>query len=95
VSAYAQYGKTMGIPLLYPWANRLAAFDYSDPFIAPMGPLVIISVIGGLIVATISTLFVVPIFYTLLRRKPPSLHSLDARFAAEAAGSHGTGDSHG
>jgi len=29
VSAYAQYGKTMGIPLLYPWANRLAAFDYS------------------------------------------------------------------
>ena len=22
-------GKTMGIPLLYPWANRLAAFDYS------------------------------------------------------------------
>jgi galactose mutarotase-like enzyme len=29
VDAYAQYGKTMGIPLLYPWANRLAAFDYS------------------------------------------------------------------
>jgi aldose 1-epimerase len=29
VSAYAQQGKTMGIPLLYPWANRLAAFDYS------------------------------------------------------------------
>ncbi|HEY5045225.1 MAG TPA: aldose 1-epimerase [Solirubrobacteraceae bacterium] len=29
VAAYAQYGKTMGIPLLYPWANRLAAFDYS------------------------------------------------------------------
>jgi aldose 1-epimerase len=29
VSAYAQRGKTMGIPLLYPWANRLAAFDYS------------------------------------------------------------------
>ena len=29
VEAYARRGKTMGIPLLYPWANRLAAFDYS------------------------------------------------------------------
>src|SRR5271169_1713382 len=29
VDAYARAGKTMGIPLLYPWANRLAAFDYS------------------------------------------------------------------
>ncbi len=29
VPAYAQRGKTMGIPLLYPWANRLARFDYS------------------------------------------------------------------
>ncbi len=29
VSAYAQRGKTMGIPLLYPWANRLAGFDYT------------------------------------------------------------------
>jgi aldose 1-epimerase len=26
---YAQRGKTMGIPLLYPWANRLAGFHYS------------------------------------------------------------------
>jgi multidrug efflux pump subunit AcrB len=58
---------------------------------APLGR----AVIGGLIVATISTLFIVPIFYTLLRRKPPSLHSLDTRFAAEAAGAHTTGDSHG
>ena len=57
---------------------------------APLGR----AVIGGLIVATISTLFIVPIFYTLLRRKPPSLHSLDTRFAAEAAGSHATGDFH-
>ncbi len=55
---------------------------------APLGR----AVIGGLIVATISTLFIVPIFYTLLRRKPPTLHSLDTRFAAEAAGSQGTGD---
>jgi galactose mutarotase-like enzyme len=29
VGAYAQHGKTMGIPLLYPWANRLAGFDYA------------------------------------------------------------------
>jgi galactose mutarotase-like enzyme len=26
--AYAQRGKTMGIPLLYPWANRLAGWGY-------------------------------------------------------------------
>jgi aldose 1-epimerase len=29
VDVYAERGKTMGIPLLYPWANRLAGFDYS------------------------------------------------------------------
>jgi galactose mutarotase-like enzyme len=29
VDAYAQVGKTMAIPLLYPWANRLAGFDYT------------------------------------------------------------------
>jgi aldose 1-epimerase len=29
VDAYASQGKTMGIPLLYPWANRLATFDYN------------------------------------------------------------------
>jgi aldose 1-epimerase len=29
VSAYAERGKTMGIPLLYPWANRLAGFEYT------------------------------------------------------------------
>ncbi len=28
VEAYAERGKTMGIPLLYPWANRLAADRY-------------------------------------------------------------------
>jgi len=57
---------------------------------APLGR----AVIGGLIVATISTLFIVPIFYTLLRRRPPSLHSLDTRFAAEAAGASGSGEPH-
>jgi multidrug efflux pump subunit AcrB len=59
---------------------------------APLGR----AVIGGLIMATIATLFIVPIFYTLLRRKPPALHMLDARFAAEAAGAENTGEtSHG
>jgi len=29
LSSYVELGKTMGIPLLYPWANRLAGFDYS------------------------------------------------------------------
>jgi aldose 1-epimerase len=28
VRAYAEQGNTMGIPLLYPWANRLARFGY-------------------------------------------------------------------
>jgi multidrug efflux pump subunit AcrB len=59
---------------------------------APLGR----AVIGGLIVATVATLFIVPIFYTLLRRKPPTLHTLDVRFAGEAAGAENTGEtSHG
>jgi Cu/Ag efflux pump CusA len=49
---------------------------------APLGR----AVIGGLIAATIATLVIVPIFYTLLRRKPPQLHSLDTQFAEESAG---------
>ncbi len=57
---------------------------------APLGR----AVIGGLIVATISTLFIVPIFYTLLRRRPPALHSLDMRFASEASGASGSGETH-
>ena len=54
---------------------------------APLGR----AVIGGLAAATVATLFLVPIFYTLLRRKPPSLHMLDERFAKESAGAS-TGD---
>jgi multidrug efflux pump subunit AcrB len=49
---------------------------------APLGR----AVIGGLLVATVSTLFVVPVVYTLLRRNLPTLHQLDARFEAEARG---------
>ena len=59
---------------------------------APLGR----AVIGGLIMATLATLFIVPIFYTLLRRKPPTLHKLDVLFAAELAGAENTGEaSHG
>jgi multidrug efflux pump subunit AcrB len=59
---------------------------------APLGR----AVIGGLVVATLATLFVVPVFYTLLRRKPPRLHELDRRFAAEAGQSGGSvGDTNG
>jgi aldose 1-epimerase len=29
LAAYAERGAVMGIPLLHPWANRLAGFDYS------------------------------------------------------------------
>jgi multidrug efflux pump subunit AcrB len=49
---------------------------------APLGR----AVIGGLFVATVVTLFVVPAIYTLLRRKPPTAHALDKRFAAESRG---------
>ncbi|HWE22497.1 MAG TPA: efflux RND transporter permease subunit, partial [Myxococcales bacterium] len=49
---------------------------------APLGR----AVIGGLIMATFVTLFVVPAVYTLLRRAPPSAHQLDEQFAAESRG---------
>jgi multidrug efflux pump subunit AcrB len=58
---------------------------------APLGR----AVIGGLAVATFATLFLVPIFYTLMRRKLPALHTLDQRFAAESAGSSTGGLAHG
>ncbi len=43
---------------------------------APLGR----AVIGGLAAATFATLVLVPIFYTLLRKKPPQLHLLDEQF---------------
>jgi multidrug efflux pump subunit AcrB len=46
---------------------------------APLGR----AVIGGLLIATVMTLYVVPVIYTLLRTKPPSKHELDERFEAE------------
>jgi multidrug efflux pump subunit AcrB len=49
---------------------------------APLGR----AVIGGLAMATIATLFVVPVIYTFIRKSKPVLHELDARFEAEAQG---------
>jgi multidrug efflux pump subunit AcrB len=46
---------------------------------APLGR----AVIGGLLVATFVTLVFVPALYSLLRRSPPTAHTLDARFHAE------------
>ncbi|MFL5435196.1 MAG: efflux RND transporter permease subunit, partial [Myxococcales bacterium] len=54
---------------------------------APLGR----AVIGGLVIATFVTLFVVPAVYTLLRKAPPRAHELDAVFARE---SHGAEDAH-
>jgi len=49
---------------------------------APLGR----AVIGGLLVATVVTLFIVPVVYTLLRKDFPTRHLLDEKFAAEARG---------
>ncbi len=49
---------------------------------APLGR----AVIGGLAMATVATLFVVPVIYTFVRKNMPILHELDARFEAEAQG---------
>jgi multidrug efflux pump subunit AcrB len=49
---------------------------------APLGR----AVIGGLVMATVVTLFVVPVVYTLLRGKPPTRHLLEARFQREKQG---------
>ena len=46
---------------------------------APLGR----AVIGGLLAATITTLFVVPVAYTFIRRKMPHKHVLDVRFEEE------------
>jgi multidrug efflux pump subunit AcrB len=49
---------------------------------APLGR----AVIGGLLVATLATLFVVPVVYSLIRTKEPTSHQLDERFLAEERG---------
>ncbi len=51
---------------------------------APLGR----AVIGGLVMATIVTLLVVPAVYAALRQKPPMKHLLEQRFRAESEGRH-------
>jgi multidrug efflux pump subunit AcrB len=46
---------------------------------APLGR----AVMGGLIVATFVTLFIVPVIYSLLRKEEPTRHKLDEQFALE------------
>ncbi len=58
---------------------------------APLGR----AVIGGLIVATFVTLFIVPVIYSLLRKKIPSKHLLDERFEAEVSGASAHGERNG
>jgi H+/gluconate symporter-like permease len=58
---------------------------------APLGR----AVIGGLIVATFATLFVVPVIYSLLRKKAPSKHLLDEKFEAEVSGASTHGEKNG
>src|SRR4029453_8477274 len=49
---------------------------------APLGR----AVIGGLLMATLVTLLVVPTVYAVLRVKPPTAAQLDRKFATEAGG---------
>jgi multidrug efflux pump subunit AcrB len=42
------------------------------------------AVIGGLLMATVSTLFIVPVVYSGLRKKAPSAHTLDEEFEKES-----------
>jgi hypothetical protein len=48
-------------------------------------------VIGGLIVATMVTLLVVPVVYAKLRTTHPTKHLLEQRFEAESQGLTSTG----
>jgi flagellar biosynthesis/type III secretory pathway M-ring protein FliF/YscJ len=48
---------------------------------APLGR----AVIGGLLIATVVTLFIVPVIYAVLRKASPNRHSMDADFQAEIA----------
>ncbi|HLO65853.1 MAG TPA: efflux RND transporter permease subunit [Holophaga sp.] len=50
---------------------------------APLGR----AVIGGLLMATLVTLFVVPVVYSLFRKEAPTAHLLDEQFALEQHGS--------
>lgn len=54
---------------------------------APLGR----AVIGGLIIATLATLFIVPVIYVLLRKGMPTKYLLEKRFQAEESGEEAHG----
>jgi multidrug efflux pump subunit AcrB len=55
---------------------------------APLGR----AVIGGLLMATLVTLLVVPLIYSILRKDLPTKHVLEARFLAEERGEEYQGE---
>jgi multidrug efflux pump subunit AcrB len=50
---------------------------------APLGR----AVIGGLLMATFATLFLVPVIYSMLRRQAPTAHLLETQFQQDQQGS--------
>ena len=50
---------------------------------APLGR----AVIGGLLMATLATLFLVPVIYSMLRRQAPTAHQFETQFQQEQKGS--------
>jgi multidrug efflux pump subunit AcrB len=89
VAAALEAGKTRLRPVLMTALAMIIgmlpmalAFGEGGEQNAPLGR----AVIGGLLVATVVTLFVVPVIYSLLRRKLPTKHLLEERFLAEERG---------
>ncbi|HVJ71754.1 MAG TPA: cbb3-type cytochrome c oxidase subunit I, partial [Sphingomicrobium sp.] len=60
--------------------RRIAAFDYSDPLIASWGPWVIVSLIGGIILAVSALMFVWNLV-TLHRASSPRADMTDVPYA--------------
>jgi cytochrome c oxidase subunit 1 len=60
--------------------RRVAAFDYSDPMIAAWGPWVIVSLIGGIVLAVSAFLFVYNLA-VLHRRTGPAAGALGTPYA--------------
>jgi multidrug efflux pump subunit AcrB len=48
---------------------------------APLGR----AVIGGLLLATVATLFLVPVIYSVMRKRPPAARNLDRELMEEGA----------
>src|SRR5579864_885535 len=97
VEAAVEAGKTRLRPVLMTALAMIIgmvpmafAFGEAGEQNAPLGR----AVIGGLLVATVVTLFIVPVVYSLLRRALPTKHLLEARFLREARGEIFTPEDH-